>query len=562
MMVAFMGDIGHFSLTYLVACAGDTALLLIPFLFLRKHRWLTLIPVWGLAIFFFANAVNVRFWGDTLTFSAVTMAGNAGSILAKSIWGLLRARDLIFAVVPALYTILLFSGRKHDSQFDRSRALIPVAVSLVLFIVGQCALTRSSMKWKEYESMPVGSFLEETGGRITTPIFSRVNYLTSNGLTVYFVRNVGTLWQAIFDSNDITDERRREIARFLAEHNDATYASQFSGNSGKNVVLIIVESLNADVIGKRVGGFEVTPTLNSILRREGTVSSLRVISQVKDGGSSDGQMLINTGLLPLKDGSAAMRFGSANTFPSLAKELHSHQSVAIFADNGKVWNQTGACRSYGFAEVLTSDDFISPAAERGVDGAMFDLAIDCIRRMMRPFFLECISLSMHVPFDEPAAEKPAAILGSSLWDGEKKYLTVTHYFDRQLGLFLDKLYNIVPEEETILIITSDHSQSIAVGASTSGGNEASFPAVFIAANTSKTFSTDKLIGQVNIYPTLLDILGVQTSDYRGLGKSIFSPQLNGAVDVFGNPYGQPVDDDFDACDISNDIIKSNYFESI
>ena len=91
-----------------------------------------------------------------------------------------------------------------------------------------------------------------------------------------------------------------------------------------------MESLNAVVVNMHVNGRPLTPVLNRLLEAEGTISCLNVISQVKDGGSSDGQMIYNTGLLPIKNGSAAMLFGS-NDYPSLISTLKPASSMEIIA---------------------------------------------------------------------------------------------------------------------------------------------------------------------------------------------------------------------------------------
>lgn len=560
MLLWFIPEFFEITHSTFIAYCGDIALLTIPFWLIRKRWWLTLIPVWGLPIFLLANALNFRFWGDFLSFSAVTMAGNVGGLLINSIIGLLRLRDIVYLVIPAAFTLYFIIYRRKIKP-DSIGTLRPVICSIALFLLGQAAVTRSSMRWKSItEHIPCGSFSDETIGRIL-PMSNRMRYMRSNGLTIYLLKNGLMFADDIFGRKDLTPEQRAEIDSFIQSYNRSELADSFNLNHDKNLIIVIVESLNADVINRTVNGFEITPTMNRLVGAEGSISTLHMIPQVKDGGSSDGQMMINTGLLPLRDGAAAMRFGSKNNFPSIVKELGFPHSVAVFGDDGAVWNQLDAFRSYGFDSVLSSRDFITPVDTRGRDGAMFDLALDTLRNHNGRFILECISNSMHIPFDEPAAEMPQAIANSNLSHAEKKYISVTNYFDRELGLFLDSIYKMSPAENTIVIITSDHCQALASGNNLTNKEETEIPVVFIAANTGYSARIDRISGQVNIYPTILDIMGVKytKSGYRGLGKSLLNTELNGAVDVFDRPHAAPDSDAFKAIDISNDILKSDYF---
>jgi len=47
-------------------------------------------------------------------------------------------------------------------------------------------------------------------------------------------------------------------------------------NRSKNVIFIIVESLNAEVIGLSINGNEITPTLNSLIADSLTFSAVKL----------------------------------------------------------------------------------------------------------------------------------------------------------------------------------------------------------------------------------------------------------------------------------------------
>lgn len=61
--------------------------------------------------------------------------------------------------------------------------------------------------------------------------------------------------------------------------------------------------------------------MNALVNAENTVSALNIVPQVKEGCSNDGQLLTNTGLLPLDKGVSSMLFGDRNIYPSLPRIL-------------------------------------------------------------------------------------------------------------------------------------------------------------------------------------------------------------------------------------------------
>ena len=118
----------------------------------------------------------------------------------------------------------------------------------------------------------------------------------------------------------------------------------------------------------------------------------------------------------------------------------------------------------------------------------------------------------------------------------------------------------------MVIIVSDHDE---VGLNEFEKREERIPSdrycTFIALNTTQTLSYDKVIGQVDIYPSILDIMGCNDYYWKGLGHSIFrKPQPDCATHCVGMEAGNPQSPLLDyyrrAWDISTLIIRGNYFK--
>lgn len=368
----------------------------------------------------------------------------------------------------------------------------------------------------------------------------------------------------LFESRKLANDELAMVRDFISGHCPCPLDSIAALNRDKNIVMIIVESLNADVIGRRVAGREVTPMLNSLAHSAGSFAAINVVPQIKDGGSSDGQLIYNTGMLPLASGAASMEF-SGNRYESLVELLGRRGNVAVFGDDAASWNQRGAYMAYGFLKVYSRLDFEDEATAKGADAALFDFAAGLLPSLPQPFFMELITMSMHVPFIDAAVEPEPWLDGATeLSRMERDYLNMCAYFDRQLALFADRLKAENLYDDTMLVIMGDHSQS--VGASGVRGNkdDASLPTCMVFVNCGVEEVVRRTVGQVDMLPTLLQLVGKQRRGaYNGLGTSILNPNLDSAVDGYGGVHGDTlsvlVPEQQRAYEVSRKMMRSDFF---
>lgn len=303
----------------------------------------------------------------------------------------------------------------------------------------------------------------------------------------------------------------------------------------------------------------MTPVLDSLLTEDGTISSLNMLTQVNKGGSSDGQLLINTGLLPISSGAASMIFSDHIAMPSLAKAMKKEVNIAIFADDAKSWRQREVYSNFGFGRIYSSDDFQSQKEIIGSDGAMFRFGERIISEIRGTFFIEFITFSMHVPFTEKAVEiRPWLENADELTEIERNYLNSVSYFDRELGNFISWLRNNDLYDNSLIVIVSDHSQSIKESYE---DDIYSKDMTFIALNTGLKARITAKTGQVNVYPTILQLTGAGIPGYYGLGKSLLDPSLCGALDPAGIIHGDASEVEMmkRAYNVSDSIIRGDYF---
>ncbi len=329
----------------------------------------------------------------------------------------------------------------------------------------------------------------------------------------------------------------------------------------KNLVLIIVESLNAFVVNREVNGHEVTPTLNALIREPGTVSALNVLSQILSGVSSDGQFLYNTGMQPSSEMTTVYYFDK-NQYASLASAVRDKYKFEMICESSAVWNHGTTTIAYGYDSLYAKIEY--EGDDQGQDGKMFTKALSVLDTISVPFFAELTTISMHGPFEDPAVCQPEWIAQAQLTEEMRKYLTVTNYFDAELGKFLEALKQRGVYDETMFVIASDHC--IAVNGMTDEERQGR-RIVFVAANTGVTEQIDRVVGQVDVFPTVLDLMGrYEDASWTGVGLSMFNPHCQGALDKEGNVVGAPNDTAYvshlkAAREVSNIMLRMDYFKS-
>lgn len=535
------------------------ALLSIYWLSPRHMRGFTLIIIWCISLLLGANALYYRYWGSLLSPSTILDPSSFNSFVWNALGTLITPGDLLYIALPASLTAIWYIMRGMNFHVSRTYRVIILALSILLFVsagfmkvrryaiyLSDIGLTRDT--WAISFRLKYGSFGKPSG----------LGELTGQGITIYSLSQLLSSLSGRYIT--LTDKDSAFIESFISHPHTSSVG--LADNRDKNLIFIIVESLNANHIGYRAGGRSVTPVLDSLLNIPGTVSSLNMISQTAEGGSSDGQMIYNTGLLPIKSGAASILYGD-NAFPSIARALNDRVSVEVIPEHRSVWNHGTTSVSYGYSRLFDSSDMESAGhsiAERGADGALFDFASEITDTISRPFMLTIPTISMHFPFRNPGVPAMPFIDASIPESSLRDYLNALNYFDTELGRFLSNLHRKGLYDSSVIIIASDHDMNVA-SPDLWMDQHTTNPITFLALNTGIDRRICHVTGQADVFPTILDIMGIG-NDYgwRGVGTSMLdidSPQ--GAIDSTGKPHGNHSSRLEQQWKVSDLIIRSNYF---
>lgn len=491
---------------------------------LTRCRWAQIVVMALLDVLLVANLMYFRTYYSAIPASSYLEAGNLADFKA-SVTDSLRWADIVLPLITIATAVMAFRYKTTTRQ--------PLTAVL---------------KW--WAAPLAGFALLLTGVNLCKGGFHKSlrsvrqsAYLCSADAPIFSV--FGCIWYDITDAAEpITPEKQAEIERWLAsqpKHQPADSVTE----KRSNLLIVFAESLESWVLEKKVDGKEITPCLNRLLKEKSTLYAPNVLTQVKGGRSIDAQLMICSGLLPLMSGTYSSLYYD-NTFYTLQKAMrglkHS-RSYLLTIDKVSTWNQGAVARSFGTDTIISYHDFKMTEAfgthKRIGDASFFQQCREKIERgeVWKPgesVYMQFVTYSGHAPFKLPDHLRTITF-PASIPEKAADYMTTAHYTDKAIGDFVAYLKTLPQYKETIVVIVGDH-EGLASYRQELVGNPACRGLVsdkqltpFIVLNSPVGMRYDKFMGQIDIYPTLLNLMQLDAYRWHGLGQSILDPRKQGVA---------------------------------
>lgn len=487
---------------------ADAMFFAFPILFLKKKRfvfpYLVLLNLYFLSIIWYFQV-----YGNIMPCASYLMLNNLPGTM-DSILSLIAWKDLIIIWPSILFSILYtFIERRYLSSIHRyaSKNLWIAGASFIII-----SLIISAPYWPNKRpswDQPIHIY----------------NIIQLRGLKEYGILNFW-IYQIASHQSVTPLEKETAIAFIKRHHQERNTTGCDSLSHKKNLILILVESMQSWATNLTIEGIEVTPHISKLLKEPGSIYFPNVLSQVKDGRSSDAQLIINTGLLPLKTG-ATSSLCSHNTYLSLANALKEkgYTSASFLCDEKSFWNQEAAIKAYGFDEL--HDRLAGDIDKKTADEMLFTKGLPLLKTLKPPFYTQWVTCSSHMPYPEPLMQSPLENL-STVTEEVRNYLISLQYVDKCISAFLDNLKKENLYDNSIIIITGDHEQMTYNKYQKREQLVATdcFVPLIILNSPLSSRHTDKIFGQMDIYPSLLDIMGCCDYSWKGVGESTFSDSVS------------------------------------
>ncbi|MHA2914552.1 polyglycerol-phosphate lipoteichoic acid synthase LtaS [Staphylococcus epidermidis] len=506
------------------------ALVLSVFLFFKgkKAFWFIFIGGFLLTFLLYANVVYFRFFSDFLTFSTLNQAGNVesmgGAVSASFKW-----YDFVYFIDTIIYLAILIFKRKWLDYRAFSKKFVPVvmATSVALFFLNL-------------------AFAETDRPELLTRTFDHkylVKYLGPYNFTVYDgVKTIENNQQkALASEDDLT-----KVLNYAKQKRTEPNPEYYGAAKKKNIIKIHLESFQTFLINKKVNGKEVTPFLNKLSSGNQDFTYFpNFFHQTGQGKTSDSEFTMDNSLYGLPQGSAYSLKGD-NTYQSLPAILDQKQgytSNVMHGDYKTFWNRDQVYKHFGIDNFYDatyydmSDDNIVNLGLK--DKPFFKASADYQSKMKKPFYSHLITLTNHYPFtlDEEDASIDKPNTGDSTVDG---YIQTAHYLDQALEEYITDLKKKGLYDNSVIMIYGDH-----YGISENHNNamekllgEKITPAKFTDLNRTgfwlkvpgKSGGVNKeYAGQMDVMPTLLHLVGIDSKNYLMFGSDMFSKQHNNVV---------------------------------
>lgn len=528
----------------------------------RVNKGLVLIFSGIMTAYLVSNVLYFRTYYTIMPIDSFTMVENLNG-LKNSVLSSFRLGDSLFGVsyLVLLISYFFYFKRRIISESLSFRLKLAATVFAVIAVI-------------------IGQQLYEKRNDVSN-LLSKENdfrYDLIEGTSSYGFVSCW-IWQTIdyFDSRQsMTEAEGRTVEMWLGVHRQQVFFRPDHQSLGsKNVILLMVESLESFPINKKIDGLEITPNLNGLVAQDSCFYANHIVPQVKDGRSSDAQLIVNAGLLPVSAGATCFRYPH-NEFFTLAKALREkgYSATTLLGGNASFWNQGVFNKSLGYEQLMSIDQFnYDETYEFGLtDSSFLAQSVNHLKTLPKPFFAQLITLSSHAPF---------TLIDNRIYLHAPKdcphyladYLNAVFYVDQCIGRFVADLEKAGLYNQTILIITGDHDAFNHKAYLTSRvGRELLEPRSYnplIVLNASAKETYSDVMGQIDIYPTLLDVLHCEAYKWKGLGHSVLGKQKPGfAIDAKLNvvSYLSSVPDSVfqhatDAWSVSDLIIRKNYFKT-
>ncbi len=285
----------------------------------------------------------------------------------------------------------------------------------------------------------------------------------------------------------------------------------------KNVVLIMVESLSAEYLGTYGHQGNLTPYLDQ-LAKESLVFDRVFATGTRTVRGLDALSIA----IPPIPGQAIVHRPDSEHLATLGEFLEAQRYSTFFIYGGYgVFDSMNAYFRGNDYRVLDRTDFDKSTIQTenvwGVDDeSLFNNSLNMIDANIKPsvpFFAHIMTTSNHRPYTFPEGK-------IDLPQGSRA--SAVKYSDYAIGKFIENAKNKPWFKDTLFVIVADHCSS-AAGKTKLPVEKYHIPLFFYAPDLLPPGHYSRMVSQIDIAPTILDLLGAKGSQHF-FGQSMFEAQ--------------------------------------
>lgn len=440
-------------------------------------------------IWMISNKIYFSFFGDYINLNRIFSAA-APSIITSAVINFLKNYSVLILLVSSIINLITF--KKAKFRYKKYHKII-----LVLYIL-YFALTLG-FKTYHYEILSC----------IATSSFN-----TSYDEDVY---------------KPITSERENVFDKLINKvHADNEYTGVAKGRS---LILVQCESMQNLFTNKTYNNgekeYEITPTVNKLITND-TLYFNNCFAQIGWGNTSDAEFIVNNSFYPLAMQSIYQRCEN-NYFYGLPKILqdNGYKTTVFHGYLKEMWNRDKFYPAEGFTNYLSQKDFPTDQfIGFGIaDRDFFKQVATKIKnnKSDKLDFNFVITLSSHTPFSTSPAMSDIELKESDKDSTFGNYLININYLDSAIDIFINELKKQGLYDNSIIVFYGDHHGmnrsdsdnykkcSTFLGKPYQYDDMLNIPFLVHIPGLGKSETIETTCGQMDIMPTLLNILGIENN---------------------------------------------------
>ena len=492
------------------------------FVLITKWKWWIVILSLILDIWLVGNLLYWRSYNDLLSVFSLEDAGNLTQFWT-SIFLFFEWKDILFLLLTIIL-ILVMIYLPNKKQINIFLFFLSLSCSILLTY----PQVRSMKIFRGYNLF--------SAEYITNSYLPNIYHCISFTPINYLILQISGIKAFVSEKKPAIDIN--EINPFLQKSNDTETEKKY------NLILVIFESLETWVINSEINNQQITPNINKLYSGQNVLFADKVTDQTKHGKSMDGQMIINTGLLPIYKGATSNRYFK-NFYFSLAKAYPKHTKSSFIGNNGECWNEIQTTINFGYDTLFTNLES---------DYSICKIATEKI--CDKPYIFQIVTTASHTPFKD-FPDSSSLITPNNMPAEMARYIKTINYTDKTLGILLER----ADLDNTIIMITGDHiifyDQKRELFKNYCKNNEINIPVekkftplIIYSPEFEKRITVTDTVYQMDIYPTLLHLLHRENYIWKGFGINLSDPNAKRKI----TPD--------DAQKLSDAIIRNDYFKNI
>jgi lipoteichoic acid synthase len=486
-----------------------------------RNRYIVITSI-ILSIIVYANAVFYRFFTDFITIPVLFQTSNFGDLGASAAESIFLTDIFYFMDVIVIIVALkwLKVGEKFTIVKPAIRRSYFVFSAAVLFLnLGLSEIERPQLLTRSFDR------------EVLVKNIGSYNY----HLYDLYIQSKSHAQRALADGSELV-----EVNNYVRSSQADPNEEMFGLAEDRNLIVVSLESLQSFVLNNDMNGHEITPFMNSLTADEDTFYFSNFYHQTGLGKTSDSEFLVENSLYPLSGG-AVFFTHSGNTFHSMAESLNEegYFTNVLHPNNKSFWNRDMMYKALDIQKYYDENSFIvneENSVSWGLkDTPFFDQSVDLMAEMPQPFYSRLITLTNHYPFTLDVEDQNIPEYDSNS-NTLNKYFQTVNYMDEALELFFEDLKEQGLYDNSIIVMYGDH-----YGISENHNNAMSqylekeitpfesaklqrVPLFVHIPNSGVGEEVTEVAGQIDVRPTILHLLGLDTSKDMQLGADLFSEE--------------------------------------